>query len=203
RSLISSAGGRGWRAGKCPARPSSASDASLLDEPPRAPPMTSRTARRYLKAAGDATLGWLSAGVVRGLRVINRKHMANFAGPVMRAIGPRLKEHEIGRVNRAAAFPEKSPAEIEAILRGIWDNLGRVAAEFAHIDRLQIFYPDQQSDGDILYTPETYERFQELRRDGKPALIFAAHLANWELPALVATKCELDTTVLYRRLNIS
>ena len=165
--------------------------------------MTSRTARRYLNAAGDATLGWLSAGVLRGLRVINRKHMANFAGRVMRATGPRLKEHEIGRANLAAAFPEKSTAEIEAIMRGVWDNLGRVAAEFAHIDRLQIFYPDQQSDGDILYTPETYERFQELRHDGKPALIFAAHLANWELPALVATKCDLDTTVLYRRLNIS
>ena len=27
-----------------------------------------------------------------------------------------------------------------------------------------------------------------MRDDGKPALIFAAHLANWELPALVAAR---------------
>jgi len=33
-----------------------------------------------------------------------------------------------------AAFPEKSPEEIEAILKGVWDNLGRLGAEFAHID---------------------------------------------------------------------
>jgi KDO2-lipid IV(A) lauroyltransferase len=128
--------------------------------------------------------------------------MADLAGRVMRMLGPRLKEHRIGRANLVAAFPEKSSADIDNILRGVWDNLGRVAAEFAHIDRLQIFDPDPQDKGDILYTPQAYDRFQQLRADGKPALIFAAHLANWELPALVAAKYRLDTTVLYRRPNI-
>jgi KDO2-lipid IV(A) lauroyltransferase len=158
--------------------------------------------RRYAKTAADATLGWLAVGTLRLLRATNRKRMADFAGRVMRTLGPRLKEHAIGRANLVAAFPEKSAAEIDDILRGVWDNLGRVAAEFAHIDRLQILDPDPQELGDILYTPQAYERFQQLRADGKPALIFAAHLANWELPALVATKYRLDTTVLYRRPNI-
>src|SRR6516162_5700015 len=158
--------------------------------------------QRSFKAGIDAALGSLAVGMLRTIRITNRKHMADFAGRFMRTLGPRLKEHRIGRANLAAAFPEKSPAEIEAILRDVWDNLGRVAAEFAHIDRLQMLYPDPQNDGDLLYTQETYERFQQLRSDGKPALIFAAHLANWELPALVATKYELDTTVLYRRPNI-
>ena len=160
-------------------------------------------AGQQVKAAADATLGLLAVGMLRAIRATSRTGMSDFAGGFMRRLGPRLKEHEIGRANLAAAFPEKSPAQIEAILRGVWDNLGRVAAEFAHIDRLQIFHPDPEGNGDILYTPETYARFQKLRQDGKPALIFAAHLANWELPALVATKYELDTTVLYRRPNIS
>jgi Kdo2-lipid IVA lauroyltransferase/acyltransferase len=166
--------------------------------------MTSpKAAGRKIKAAGDAALGWLAVGLLRTLRAINRRHMANLAGRIMRTVGPRLKEHEIGRANLASAFPEKSAAEIETILRGVWDNLGRVAAEFAHIDRLRILYPEEEGAGDILYSPETFDRFQQLRTDGKPALIFASHLANWELPALVATRCELDTTVLYRRPNIS
>ena len=121
----------------------------------------------------------------------------------MRGLGPRLREHRIGRANLAAAFPEKSPSEIEGILRGVWDNLGRVAAEFAHIDRLRILEPPKEPVGDIIYTPATEEGFHRLRRDGQPALIFAAHLANWELPALIATRFDLDTTVLYRALNIS
>ena len=51
-------------------------------------------------------------------------------------IGPLLPEQKIGRANLTAAFPEKSPAEIDTILAGVWDNLGRVGAEFAHIDHI-------------------------------------------------------------------
>ena len=167
--------------------------------------MTASRAHRagqQVKAAADATLGLLAVGMLRAIRATSRTGMADFAGGFMRRLGPRLKEHEIGRANLAAAFPEKSAAEIEEILQAVWDNLGRVAAEFAHIDRLQMFEPDPHDQGDMLYTQAVYERFKHLRDDGKPALIFAAHLANWELPALVASKYRLDTTVLYRRPNI-
>src|SRR4029079_18106329 len=47
------------------------------------------------------------------------------------------------------------------------------------------------------------DRFFRLLNDGKPALIFAAHLANWELPAVCAATHKLDSAVLYRRPNIS
>src|SRR5499427_9984955 len=156
---------------------------------------------RHVKAGVDTALGSLAVGMLRTIRATNRKHMADFAASFMRMLGPRLKEHRIGRANLAAAFPEKSPAEIETILRGVWDNLGRVAAEFAHIDRLKMFEPDPDDLGDMLYTIPVYDRFRQLRDDGKPALVFAAHLGNWELPALVASKYRLDTTVLYRRPN--
>jgi KDO2-lipid IV(A) lauroyltransferase len=159
--------------------------------------------RRHLKAGVDGALGSLAVGMLRTIRATNRKHMADFAASFMRTLGPRLKEHKIGRANLAAAFPEKSPAEIETILRGVWDNLGRVAAEFAHIDRLQMFDPDPQQMGDIIYSSEVDKRFRQLRCDGKPALVFAAHLANWELPALIAAKYRLETTVLYRQPNIA
>ena len=144
----------------------------------------------------DAALGSLAVAMLRMIRATNRKRMADFAGGFMRTLGPRLKEHRIGRANLVAAFPDKSPAEIEAILRGVWDNLGRVAAEFAHIDRLQMFDPDPMETGDIIYSKEVDARFRRLRCDGKPALVFAAHLANWELPALIAAKYRLDATVL-------
>jgi Kdo2-lipid IVA lauroyltransferase/acyltransferase len=172
----------------------------------RAPPVSlrrrARRAERRIKIASDALLGVLATTLLRVLRLVPRRPMSNFAAALMRGVGPRLKEHRIGRANLASAFPEKSTDEIERILRGVWDNLGRMAAEFPHIDRLEMFFPPQNEVGDIHYTLATDERFQRLRRDGKPALIFAAHLANWELPALVAHKFDLDATVLYRPLNI-
>ena len=53
---------------------------------------------------------------------------------LMRRIGPLLPEHRVGRENLRTAFPQKSAAEIEKILGGVWDNLGRIAVEFAHLD---------------------------------------------------------------------
>src|SRR6185312_4055074 len=99
-------------------------------------------------------------------------------GRAMRLIGPWFPEHRIGRENLAAAFPEKSPEEIEAILLGVWDNLGRVAAEFAHIDRMIIHNPDhlnETGDPDATCDDATYARLKMLSTDPKPQLIFAAH----------------------------
>src|SRR5919204_642175 len=62
------------------------------------------------------SFGAFAASLLRGIRFTSRKHMADLAGGVMRRLGPRLKEHKIGRANLAAAFPEKSPTEIETIL---------------------------------------------------------------------------------------
>ena len=116
-----------------------------------------------------------------------------------RAAGCR--EHRIGRANLAAAFPEKSADEIETILRGVWDNLGRVGAEFAHLDRSGIYDPTQPGAGRIDFDPTTRSSASsQLRDDGKPALVFAAHLA--QLGAAGARRPPrygLDTAVLYRR----
>jgi len=165
--------------------------------------VSARRAARPLKAAADTLLGALAIGALRAVRAVDRRRMSDLAASFMRAVGPRLREQRIGQANLAAAFPEKSATEIETILRGVWDNLGRIAAEFAHIDRLRILEPPKEPVGDIIYTPATEEGFHRLRLDNKPALIFAAHLANWELPALIAARFGLDATVLYRRPNIS
>jgi len=148
----------------------------------------------------DKTAGAAVWSILRIIRLLNRALIAALAAAVTRTIGPWLREHRIGRANLAAAFPEKSPAEIERILRGVWDNLGRVATEFAHLDRLCVGDPEQRPFID--YFPGTAARFKALRDDGKPALIFAAHLGNWELPAILAAADGLDTVVLYRRPNL-
>ena len=43
--------------------------------------------------------------------------------------------------------------------------------------------------------------FDQLRDDGKPAIFFASHLGNWELPALGAVAHGLDCAILFRRPN--
>ncbi len=152
------------------------------------------------KSTGDHALGRLVALVLRTIRHVDRMWISNVFASIARTIGPWTKEHRIGRANLAAAYPDKSPEEIETILKGVWDNLGRVLAEFAHLDRLIEGDPQKRRYFD--YAPGSAERFQRVRDDGKAALVFAAHCANWEMPALVAEADGMDALLLYRRPNV-
>ena len=150
----------------------------------------------------DAVVGGLAIGALGAIKRLDRKFSADFAGGFMRRVGPFLPEHRIGRNNLRAAYPQKSDAEIEQILAGVWDNLGRVAAEFAHLDEFYAAYT--QSGPQIIgLSPETSERAARIRKNGKAVIGFAAHLANWEVSALAVKALGFDSAVLYRRPNIS
>jgi Kdo2-lipid IVA lauroyltransferase/acyltransferase len=157
---------------------------------------------RPFKHLADAAVGSLTVGLLSAIKHTDRRRMANFAGALMRRIGPLFKEHRIGRDNLQAAFPEKTDAEIEKILSGVWDNLGRIAIEFAHLDEFCVAGFGQQTPDVITYPPESQERYARIMKSGKPAIGFAAHLANWELPGIGAKLIGVKSAVLYRRPNI-
>jgi KDO2-lipid IV(A) lauroyltransferase len=169
-------------------------------------PLLLRTKARIrdaTKPIAEAAVGALTIGLLRTTRYFDPNKTADLFGRIARLIGPMLREQKIGRANLAAAFPEKSPEEIERILAGVWDNLGRLGAEFAHLDHIWEHDPAHPTDGRIEIGRRTHELFAQLRLDGKPALIFASHLGNWELPALAAVEHGLDAAILYRRPNIA
>lgn len=147
-------------------------------------------------------LGGIAVLLLKAVRRTDPNWAVAVGGRLMRRLGPWLPEHRIGRANLAAAFPQWSPEEVEHVLGGVWDNLGRVGAEFIHLDHL--WPPDALLGGlsNIELSVETKERFFRLRGDGKPALLFAAHLANWELPALGAATYGVDAAILFRPPNI-
>jgi len=154
------------------------------------------------KVAFDAAAGACLTALLRTVRRLNRRRSADFAGALMRTVGPLFKEHRIGRDSLRAAFPEKSDAEIKEILAGVWDNLGRIGVEFAHLDQFHVAGFGPPGANDITYSAQTKERIERILANGKPVIGFAAHIANWELPALCSKQIGLQSAVLYRRPNI-
>jgi len=153
---------------------------------------------------------WLFADHLFGLLVRAAFALLRLLGPdlgprigacIARNLGPLTGAHRIARENIAAAFPGKSAAERAAILREAWDNLGRVACEYVHMDRIWDFDPARPEAGRITASAETIALYERLRDDGRPAIVFSAHLANWELPAIAAAKHGIESAVLYRTPN--
>jgi KDO2-lipid IV(A) lauroyltransferase len=155
-----------------------------------------------LKVWFNTAVGFLTVALLRLLRLFPRRGTSNTVGRMMRAIGPWFPEHKVGRENLRAAFPDKSPEEIEKILAGVWENLGRIGAEFAHLDRLKVLDYERGGEADVVYDRVDFERFLTIRDSGKPTLVFSAHLANWEVPALAPAYYNVKSNLLYRRPNI-
>jgi KDO2-lipid IV(A) lauroyltransferase len=167
-------------------------------------PLLLRTKARIrdaTKPIGEAAVGALTVVLLRITRYFDPIKTANLFGRIAGLIGPMTREQRIGRGNLTAAFPEKSREEIETILAGVWDNLGRLAAEFAHLDHIWQHDPAFPEQSRIEIGPRTHELFAQLQLDGKPALIFSGHLGNWELPAVAGVEHGLDGAVLFRRPN--
>lgn len=147
----------------------------------------------------DRLLGALVGGVFALLGMGSAERTSAAMGWLARKIGPWTKEHRIGRAQLMAAFPEKDAAWIAATLDAAWDNLGRVIGEYVHLGEVWDFDPAHPGAGRI--DTDAGEVLERLRDDGKPALLFAAHLGNWELPAVAAARHGLAAAVVYRMPN--
>ncbi|MCC6983913.1 MAG: lipid A biosynthesis lauroyl acyltransferase [Bauldia sp.] len=145
-------------------------------------------------AAVKLRLIWIPVWLARALGPMNT---ARFASHLARRWGPFFKEHKIARANIEAAFPEKSEAEVKAILSGMWDNLGRLVAEAFHIEWVTAF--DETTGQRKRITGTGREIILALKEQKKSAIIFSAHLANWEVvPTIGATGLGVQSTILYR-----
>lgn len=154
---------------------------------------------RFTKRTATRALGLPMTWAIKSLRHVDLDRAADILGGLMRTVGPWLRGHRVARANLGAAFPEKSPAEIERILRGVWDNFGRACAEFAWLDRLWEDRPGAAPAKHVIVEPASMERIDRLRTAGRPVLWFGAHLANWELPATAPKALGFDSAMVFRR----
>lgn len=143
-------------------------------------------------------------GVIRTLfaflRLLGPERASDLGGWLLRTASPLIPVNRVALANIRAAFPEKNEAEVRRIARGAWENLGRVAGEYANLKALfdyDYLNPDKPSRVEV----KGIEHFIALKDDGKPGLIFSTHLANWELPAICAQTYDLETTAVFRAPN--
>ncbi|MDO8607764.1 MAG: lauroyl acyltransferase [Phaeospirillum sp.] len=112
-------------------------------------------------------------------------------GWLARTAGPLLRANRIARRNLTRAFPDKSAAEIESIMRGMWDNIGRVAGEFPHLEQISTERVELIGG----------ENIDLLRDDGQAGIFISGHVGNWELNGAVAVARGLPLHLVYRAAN--
>jgi Kdo2-lipid IVA lauroyltransferase/acyltransferase len=86
---------------------------------------------------------------------------------------PRLRR--VGLFNLRMAFPEWDERQRRKTLFGLFQNFGRMLADFAQFPRLN------RADIERLIVYDGFEHFERARALGKGVLFLTAHFGNWEL----------------------
>lgn len=146
---------------------------------------------------------WLIAKFAMGLLGLIKKLPADKAIDTIEEMGrfwgmlyPRTK---LARTNLKLAFPEKPDDEIEQILRDMWGNMARTAAEYAFLDQIFDLNEDEPEKGRIEIVGN--DNFLALRELEGPAVCFTAHTANWEILPVGSAAHGLNITALFRPPN--
>ena len=138
---------------------------------------------------------WLAAIALRLLGLLPLDRASALGGALARTIGPHLGITKRARTNLRAALPELSETATEAVIRGMWDNLGRVAFEYPHLGKINVFAGDGRVEVRGL---DNVERALAAKRR---VILFSGHLGNWEIAALAGGQYGLDIAQIYRAAN--
>jgi Kdo2-lipid IVA lauroyltransferase/acyltransferase len=147
---------------------------------------------RKLRYGAEAAAFFLMIGF---FRLFGVDRASAFGGWLGRTIFYRTTITNRARANLAAAYPEKSAAEREAIIAEMWDNLGRTIAEYAHLSKFSI-----HGEGARLQVTGTKDA--EAAIESRKGVIFVSgHFANWEMMPATARQLGYECGGVYRPLN--
>jgi KDO2-lipid IV(A) lauroyltransferase len=138
----------------------------------------------------------LAAALAFGaFRVLPIDSASAIGGALGRRIGPFLGISRQARRNLKRALPELSDHEIGRIVPAMWDNLGRVAAEYPHLREIRVFEPGGRVE------THGFEHMDRAVAAGRRMIIFSGHIANWEIGMLAAVQYGIRVAQIYRAAN--
>jgi len=146
---------------------------------------------RYVRHPIEAAALFLLIGTIR---LIPADAASAIGGKIARWIGPLLPVTKVAHTNLKLALPEKSEAERRAIVRDMWENLGRTAFEYPHLGRLS--HPDS---GRLEVVNE--KPIADAYYAARPGVYFGAHLGNFEVVPLNAARRGLTLHAFARAPN--
>ena len=128
-------------------------------------------------------------------KLLGVKFSSNLSGKIFEKIGPFFRSKRIIQSNIKRAFPNTNLEDIEKISKSMWNNYGRIFAEY-------IFIKDFRS-GNLSSNIEIdgEEILEEINKSKKQVVFVSGHLSNFELMAMCIEKSGIKLSAIYRPLN--
>ena len=116
-------------------------------------------------------------------------------GKLFEKIGPLFRSKKLIHSNLKKAFPKINLDNLNKITKLMWNNYGRVFAEYMFIKR---FREDTLNKNIII---EGQEILEDIKINNKSVVFISGHLSNFELMAMHIEKSGIKLSAIYRPLN--
>ena len=130
-------------------------------------------------------------------KIIGLRNSSSLGGKLFKIIGPFFRSSDLIHENIKKAFPNKTQDKIIKITNEMWDNYGRIFAEYMFIKKLR----EDSSQKNIII--EGQEILNKIRDKGAPVVFVSGHFSNFELMAMQIEKSGINLSTIYRPLNNS
>jgi len=116
-------------------------------------------------------------------------------GKLFEKIGPLFRSKKLIHSNLKKAFPDISLDNLNGITKMMWNNYGRVFAEYMFIKKFR----EDRSNKNIII--EGQEILEDIKKKNKSVVFISGHLSNFELMAMHIEKSGIKLSAIYRPLN--
>ena len=128
-------------------------------------------------------------------RILGFRVSSTIGGKLFEIIGPFFRSKNLIHSNIRKAIPEIDLQNLNELTKLMWNNYGRVFAEYMFI---KDFRTGKLSSQIEINGQETLD---EIKRLDKPVIFISGHFANFELMAMYLEKVGIKLSTIYRPLN--
>ena len=128
-------------------------------------------------------------------KILGLKISSFIGGKLFQIIGPIFRSKKLIQKNIKRVFPDIDPINLNKISASMWNNYGRVFAEYMFIKKFRY----QKENENIII--EGKEILKDIKRNNQKVVFISGHFSNFELMAMEIEKAGINLAAIYRPLN--
>ena len=128
-------------------------------------------------------------------KILGLKFSSYISGKIISFIGPFFRSKNLIKSNILKALPNLNKNEIKAISKMMWNNYGRILAEYMFIKKFRM--SKIKNNIEII----GQKKLDMIKENNEPVIFISGHFNNFELMAMHLEKSGINLAAIYRPLN--
>ena len=128
-------------------------------------------------------------------KILGYRLSSNIGGKLFEMLGPLFRSKKLIHSNIKKAIPEIDSKKLNKITNSMWNNYGRIFAEYVFIKDFR------NGKFDTKIKIEGQKILNDIKKVNKPVIFISGHFSNFELMAMHIEKSGIKLSAIYRPLN--